>query len=214
LLLEVSQKEDTIEGRGGNDPPERNPSKENKMKTTKRTKKTPAPETTAPEVVETLVYDESTNPSNGWRAPEPAPSKRARKRAAKPEQATPPPETTATVDPAVSAPAPEAPAAEETPKTETEKTQTPKEAPLGKPRTAILAALAKNGAALSRSQIAEITGIKTGFTSLLGHVDPARREERSLAKLGLIEPVPSADGKSIGWAITTAGVAALAAATK
>jgi hypothetical protein len=161
-------------------------------KTTKRTKKgaaydpqastqTPAPETTAPKVVET-----------------PAPET---------VEAVATKETAAVPTPAVSIPTNGNGETKEAPLTKLGEVLVP----LGKPRTAILAALAKNGAALSRAAIAEATGIHSGFTSLLGHVDPARREERSLAKLGYIEPVPSADGKSIGWAITTAGVKALAA---
>lgn len=79
-------------------------------------------------------------------------------------------------------------------------------APLGKPRAAILAALLEKGP-LTRAEISAATGIGSGFTSLLGHVDPAKREPRSLALLGLIEPKEGErDGKpALLWALTPAG---------
>jgi hypothetical protein len=83
---------------------------------------------------------------------------------------------------------------------------------IGKPRAAILAALAKAKGPMTRAEIGLATGLKTGFTSLLGHVDPAKREDKSLLKLGLIAVKTGDDCTT--YAITAAGTKALAAAKK
>lgn len=86
---------------------------------------------------------------------------------------------------------------------------------LGKPRRKILEALEK-GAKLTRNEIAEKTGINSGFTSLLGHLEPEKQEEGSLAKLGLIRfEKEDRDGKNAVVAvITAAGKKALEKARK
>lgn len=82
---------------------------------------------------------------------------------------------------------------------------------LGKPRLAVLKALAKASKPLTRSLIAEKTGIGSGFTSLLGHSDPAKREERSLLSLGLIKAEQHDIGgrDTIVYSLTAAGRKAL-----
>ena len=67
---------------------------------------------------------------------------------------------------------------------------------------------------LSRAQIAESIGVNSGFTSLLGHVDPAKREPGSLAARGLIAPEAVEGSASVVWVITDAGKEALKAAKK
>ena len=86
--------------------------------------------------------------------------------------------------------------------------------PLGKSAVATLTALSQKGK-LTRTQIAEAIGIGSGFTSLLGHIDPAKREPGSLSARGLIQSeTVETDGKSVVWAITEAGKKALAEAKK
>jgi hypothetical protein len=78
---------------------------------------------------------------------------------------------------------------------------------LGKPRTKILEVLKKSGRGLTRAQITEATGITSGFTSLLGHLDPAAREPQSLAALGFIK-IEARDDCTV-HSITAAGKTAL-----
>lgn len=76
---------------------------------------------------------------------------------------------------------------------------------LGKPFVAILKAVSKT--ALSRAQISQRTGINSGFTGLLGHIDPAKREPQSLAARGFIKIEVREDGNY--FSITAAGKKAL-----
>jgi len=107
-------------------------------------------------------------------------------------------------------PATEAPAT-----TEPTPVSAPTAKPLGKSAVATLTALAAKGK-LTRTQIAEAIGIGSGFTSLLGHLEPAKREPGSLSARGLIAPeAAEVDGKKVVlWAITDAGKEALKAAKK
>mgnify|MGYP002779810210 CR=1 FL=1 len=89
----------------------------------------------------------------------------------------------------------------------------PKGKPLGRSAVATLTALAAKGK-LSRAQIAESIGVNSGFTSLLGHVDPAKREPGSLAARGLIAPEAVEGSASVVWVITDAGKKVLAEAKK
>lgn len=57
---------------------------------------------------------------------------------------------------------------------------------IGKGQLAVLKALLANGP-LTRAQISEKTGIGSGFTSLLGHMDPAKQEPQSLLAKKLIK---------------------------
>lgn len=76
---------------------------------------------------------------------------------------------------------------------------------IGKPRTAILETLSKYPEGLTRTQIAEKTGINSGFTSLLGHVEADKREDKSLAKEGYIKiQVQDIDGKNVTIYVITA----------
>jgi hypothetical protein len=103
-----------------------------------------------------------------------------------------------------SAPAKKTPAKKTAPvKGAAKKTAAPKEkkerAPrepklLGKPQTAILTVLAKHPDGLTRTQISEKTEIKSGFSSLLGHLEPEKREPQSLAARGLIKIVTEEEG--------------------
>jgi DNA-binding PadR family transcriptional regulator len=88
---------------------------------------------------------------------------------------------------------------------------TPATATLGKAQTAVLKLLAK-GRPLTRQEIGKATGIQTGFTSLLGHTEPARREPQSLAARGFITiEQRDVDGRSVVVnSITAAGRKALA----
>jgi len=65
---------------------------------------------------------------------------------------------------------------------------------------------------LTRAEIADATGIKSGFTSLLGHLDSDAREPGSLAARRLIRTVPPADDGAVRWEVTAKGKKALAAA--
>lgn len=78
---------------------------------------------------------------------------------------------------------------------------------VGKPHLRVLEAVAKAGRGLTRAEISEKTGINSGFTSILGHVDPTKREAGSLAAKGLLTPkVDDQDGKEvIVWNLTAAG---------
>lgn len=64
---------------------------------------------------------------------------------------------------------------------------------------------------LSRAEISTKTGINSGFTSLLGHLDAAKREAQSLSARGLIKPTTEdRNGKDvIVWNLTAAGQKAL-----
>jgi hypothetical protein len=76
---------------------------------------------------------------------------------------------------------------------------------LGKPRTAILETLSKYQDGLTRNQISEKTGINSGFTSLLGHIEADKREDNSLAKEGYIKiQVQDIDGKNVTLYVITA----------
>lgn len=88
---------------------------------------------------------------------------------------------------------------------------------LGRPATKILRVLAKK--AMTRAEISAATGINSGFTSLLGHLEPEKREAQSLAARGFIKPETSASGqngeaKVVTWSITAAGRKALEKAPK
>lgn len=87
---------------------------------------------------------------------------------------------------------------------------------LGKPLAAVLEALGKAKSPLTRAEISEKTGIGSGFTSILGHVNPEAREPQSLAARGYIRPEKRDEaGKDvIRWSITAAGRKALEAAKK
>lgn len=91
-------------------------------------------------------------------------------------------------------------------------TASAKPKPLGKSAVATLTALSTKGK-LTRGQIAEAIGIGSGFTSLLGHLDPAKREPQSLSARGLIAP-ETTDAGTVVWVITAAGAKALAEAKK
>lgn len=86
-------------------------------------------------------------------------------------------------------------------------------AKLGAPFVKVLTAL-KDGKPKTRAAISEASGVTSGFTSLLGHLDPAKREPQSLAARGYIKPeTEDRDGKTvIVWTITAAGQKALAEA--
>ena len=81
---------------------------------------------------------------------------------------------------------------------------------LGKPQVLILQTLAKKDG-LTRTEISTKTGINSGFTSLLGHLDPAQREPQSLAARGFIKiEQHDRDGKNvILFSITASGRKAL-----
>lgn len=97
-------------------------------------------------------------------------------------------------------------------KTTETKTTTAK---LGKPHVKVLSALAKKNG-LTRAEISATTEITSGFTSLLGHLDPAKREEGSLSAKGYIKPeIQDEEGKNVvRWSITASGKKALEAALK
>lgn len=84
------------------------------------------------------------------------------------------------------------------------------------PRLRILQAVAKAGRGLTRGEISEATGIGSGFTSLLGHLEADRREEGSLSKLGFLSPkADDVDGKQVVvWNLTAAGRKAMEKASK
>lgn len=87
---------------------------------------------------------------------------------------------------------------------------------LGKAQTAVLNAL-KSGAELCRADIKEITGIKSGYTSLIGHDDPESREECSLLAKGYLKAFTyeMESGPNVTYySITTSGKKALVASEK
>lgn len=98
-------------------------------------------------------------------------------------------------------------------KTAATKTVTVTPIRLGKAGIAVLNAI-KNGA-MTRAEISHATGIKSGFCSLLGHVDASKTEPSSLSHKGyLTVQLPGTDGKSASsYAITDKGREALKAAT-
>jgi hypothetical protein len=85
---------------------------------------------------------------------------------------------------------------------------------LGKPFRAVLECLMKGPK--TRSQISEATGIHSGFTSLLGHMDPDRREPQSLTARKFIKPEQhDIDGKDVVlYSITATGKKAMERARK
>ena len=105
-------------------------------------------------------------------------------------------------------------AAVSAPKTATPKTEAPAVTPparLGKAGIAVLTAISK--APLTRAEISLATGIKSGFCSLLGHVDATKTEPSSLSYKGYLT-VGVTEGKSAStYAITDKGREALKAAT-
>lgn len=110
--------------------------------------------------------------------------------------------------------------------TEMAATKTPaapaaKKTPAAKPANQLGSAMIKVLKALkakpmSRAEISAKTGINSGFTSLLGHLEPAKREAQSLSARGLIKPTTEdRDGKNVVvWNLTAAGTKALEAAAK
>lgn len=90
-------------------------------------------------------------------------------------------------------------------------TPTPTPARLGKAGIAVLTAISKEP--LTRAEISARTGIKSGFCSLLGHVDATKTEPSSLSAKGYLT-VGFTEGKSAStYTITDKGREALKAAT-
>ncbi len=88
---------------------------------------------------------------------------------------------------------------------------TPAPVRLGKSGIAVLTAISKEP--LTRAEIGVRTGIKSGFCSLLGHVDLTKTEPSSLSAKGYLT-VGMTEGKSAStYAITDRGKEALRLAT-
>ena len=92
---------------------------------------------------------------------------------------------------------------------------TPNPNKLGKAQHAVLTALSKKDG-LTRAEISAKTEISSGFTSLLGHSDPEKREAQSLLAKGFIKVgIHDVDGKNVAqYSLTAAGRKALEAANK
>lgn len=125
-------------------------------------------------------------------AEKPAPAKKATKKAAPAAEKAPAKKTPAPVKKAASAAA------------KPEPTKEP--GGLGKGQIKILQCLAKHPES-TRNEIATHTGINSGFTSLLGHADPTKREAQSLLALGLIKAdKQDRDGKDVvAYSLTAEG---------
>jgi predicted transcriptional regulator len=78
-------------------------------------------------------------------------------------------------------------------KTETKKVESkPAVRPLSEQRVKILKFVAKGPK--TRKQIGEAFGIKTGFCSLLGHIDQDKVEDKSLVGMGYLKVVVTEEG--------------------
>lgn len=99
-----------------------------------------------------------------------------------------------------------APKAKNVPSTNGKAEKAPK-SEIGKPHMRILEAILKANRALTRAEISERTGINSGFTSILGHLDEDKREEGSLSAKGLIRAeFHDVEGKNtVFWNLTAAG---------
>lgn len=187
------------------------------------------PTTKAPETPATVaVTPEKATPAAAPTAPAkvPAPRPAAKKPVAAPAPAaTQPaavePKAEKAAEPTTVATPAKAPAPKPTPKAAPKPEPKPEpkpatngEKPLSKAAIATLTVLNASEGGLTRAEISEKTGINSGFTSLLGHLDAGKRESQSLAAKGFIEPVmEDRDGKDVViWKITDAGKAALEAA--
>lgn len=85
---------------------------------------------------------------------------------------------------------------------------------LGKQHLATLRLLKKTPRGLTRNQISEKLGITSGFTSLLGHLEPEKRETGSLAYRGFIRFQEDPETGATIALITAAGSKAIETAEK
>lgn len=147
-----------------------------------------------------------------------APKASAKKASAKPTKApvasapTPAPSAKkgtkkTSVAPTASAPSPTKKASAKASKATKEKAEsssvTVGEVKLSKAKVRILMALSLNGQ-LTRTQLAESTGITSGYCSLVGHADPSKVEEGSLIGLGMVKPI-HLEGSPLAYELTAKG---------